>query len=110
MSEGRPPAGMLLSVGRGLLLAFAIALVAGAMALFVLELRRIPGPTQPLARSVAVANVPATGSSADCVPRTKALRVALVISKFDPVAQTVALDVYMCAQEGTLDELEETTH
>jgi hypothetical protein len=110
MINGRPPAGMLCAAGRGLLLGFAGALVVGAVALFLLEVGTVAAPTQPLRRPVAVANVFASGSSGLCVPRTKTLNVAMVVNKFDPTAQTAAVDVYICAQERPLLELERTTH
>jgi hypothetical protein len=110
MINGRPPAGRLFAAGRGSLLAFAVALALGAVALFVLEVGTVAAPTRPLRRPVAVANVFATGSSGLCVPRTKTLNVALVINKFEPTAQTAAVDVYICAQERPLLELERSTH
>jgi hypothetical protein len=97
-------------VGRGFVLFIAVGLVAAAVTLFVLQLSRSPAPPHSLAKPVSVANAPATGSSGHCVPRTKTLRVTLLISKFDPVAQTVVLDVYMCAVEQTLDALETSTN
>jgi hypothetical protein len=109
MSESRGPGGVSFAAGRTVILVLGIALVVGAVALFVLALRRIPAATPSLAKPVAVANVPATGSAAFCVPRTNTLRVALVISKFEPVAQTVSLAVYVCARPDILEGLARST-
>jgi len=98
----------LAAFARALLLVLAITLVAATAALFVSELDAGSSEPAALRRALPVHNAPSISPSLGCVPHSAhALRVALVLRKFDPIALTLTADVDLCASYTLLEQLQE---